>query len=332
MARTIGLFQLASKSPARRGLRILCYHGISLDDEHLWEPMLFMRKETFRSRVELIRKYGFPVLGLEEAVNALSNGSFPDNSVVITIDDGFEATFSEALPLLRESGFPATVYVTSYHVEKATPVFELIVRYMQWKIGDGAFVDLKQLGITTEPIVSRFDSAVVEAIIDFGKSQSTEDERVALTKKIASQLEFDLTSIGQSGAFRLASPRQIIEAATLGTDVQLHTRRHKFPPDETQAKAEITENRRDLEPLVGKQLEHFCYPSGIWSFEVIPWLESLGVRSATTCDPGFNYFGSNPLTLRRFLDSDAISNIEFEAEISGFAEVLRRLRLTLGSY
>jgi len=47
------------------------------------------------------------------------------------------------------------------------------------------------------------------------------------------------------------------------------------------------------------------------------------VESATTCDPGMNRRGDSPFTLRRFLEAARTSQLEFEAELSGFSELLR---------
>jgi peptidoglycan/xylan/chitin deacetylase (PgdA/CDA1 family) len=285
-----------------------------------------MSLETFRRRLDAIVKFGFPVLDLGVAVEGMKNGSLPENSVVITIDDGFWATFDQALPALRTLNMPATVYVTSYHVEKATPVFELVVRYMQWKSGEGSIVDPAQLGMSEQASHARLDSDLLEKVVQFGKSLPSEAGRVSLTERLAEQLNFDLDGLRESRALNLASKEQIAEASQLGTDIQLHTRRHRFPENEALAKAEIIDNRDDLEPIVGKGLRHFCYPSGVWSRKVLPWLESEGIVTATTCDTGFNYRDSNPLALKRILDSESWSNLEFEAELSGFVEIFRYLK------
>ena len=84
---------------------------------------------------------------------------------------------------------------------------------------------------------------------------------------------------------------------------------------------EIQQNREFLEALVGKKLQHLCYPSGVWSKQPWSWLDSLGIISATTCDPGLNYSQTPHLGLYRFLDADSISQIEFEAELTGFSEL-----------
>jgi hypothetical protein len=107
----------------------------------------------------------------------------------------------------------------------------------------------------------------------------------------------------------------------------LHTHRHRFPTDETQAKRELEDNRAVLQPLVcGKPLIHFCYPSGRWSEQHFALLSDAGIASATTCDAGLNYPTTHHLALRRFLDNEYVSQIEFEAEMCGFLDILRRLR------
>src|SRR4029453_15669980 len=102
--------------------------------------------------------------------------------------------------------------------------------------------------------------------------------------------------------------------------------RPRFRVPGGRAPRELRDNRAVLEPLVGRALRHFCYPSGYFRPAHLPWLEEAQVESATTCDPGMNRRGDSPLTLRRFLDSAETSQIEFEAELSGFSELLRRGR------
>ena len=111
-----------------------------------------------------------------------------------------------------------------------------------------------------------------------------------------------------------------------GVDIQLHTHRHHLPLDEMRAKKEILDNKTVLEPLVGKQLQHLCYPSGVWSQELWPWLTNVGIQSAMTCEAGLNYPETPKLGLKRFLDGEYITQIEFEAELAGYSELLRHMR------
>jgi hypothetical protein len=92
------------------------------------------------------------------------------------------------------------------------------------------------------------------------------------------------------------------------------------------AMRELRDNENALERITGRRCVHFCYPSGLWSEKHWPWLQESGVQTAVTCEPGLNNFATPRYALRRFLDGEDISQIEFEAEIFGFAEVLRSVR------
>src|SRR4051812_12094519 len=83
-----GLFDVARKLTAGR-LRILCFHGFSLGDEHRFSPGVFMRGDVVRDRIEWLLRNGFPILGLQEALDGLSRGTLPPCSTVVTFDDGF---------------------------------------------------------------------------------------------------------------------------------------------------------------------------------------------------------------------------------------------------
>jgi hypothetical protein len=63
--KVLGLFDLFGKSAWRQNkLLILAYHGVSLEDEHLWNSSLFVPAEFLRRRFEIIKNYGCRVLPL----------------------------------------------------------------------------------------------------------------------------------------------------------------------------------------------------------------------------------------------------------------------------
>ena len=93
-----------------------------------------------------------------------------------------------------------------------------------------------------------------------------------------------------------------------------------------QVRDEILKNKQAIKPLVRHALEHLCYPSGLYTPSQWPWLEKLGIKSATTCKSGLNEKRTCPLELRRFLDGENIEHIVFEAELFGVLEIARKLR------
>ena len=130
--RSLGLFHIMGWATRHR-LRILCYHGFSLSDEAAFRPKLFISAERFERRLQSLQRYRMRVIPLDEAIDRLYARSLPDRSTVITIDDGFHSFYELAVPCLKRHGFPAIVYVTTYYVHKAAPIFRLVVQYMFWK-------------------------------------------------------------------------------------------------------------------------------------------------------------------------------------------------------
>jgi len=328
-ARAIGLFAL-SRSWTRHSLRIVCWHGTSLGEEETRFPGLFLSPDLLERRLLALHRY--PVLPLDEAVRGLAEGTLPPASVVLTFDDGFFGTLRHAWPALRRHGFPATLYVTSYHVEKRTPVFRLLVQWV-FRSTRAPLLDLSALGLGMVGTLRLEPGAACDAamwrIIRHAEQHLDEPERQALADRLGMLLGVDLAPVRAGRWLSLADPEELASAARQGLDLQLHTHRHRFPLDRPLALRELRDNRAVLEPLVGRPLRHFCYPSGYARPAHLPWLAEAGVVSATTGEAGLNPPGHSRYTLRRFLDGSAVSQLEFEAELSGFTDLLRRLRRSL---
>src|SRR5512141_1627927 len=82
-------------------LLVLCWHGVSNEDEHLWRSGLYIAPQLFRRRLEILAELGCSVLSLEDALAMLWAGDLPPRSVVITFDDGFHDFAAHAVPILK---------------------------------------------------------------------------------------------------------------------------------------------------------------------------------------------------------------------------------------
>ena len=327
-ARTLGLFRLA-RYLTRRRLRILAYHGLALGDEAQFRAKLFITPKTFEGRLALLQRCGYRVVTLDRAVDDLQRHQITADAVVITIDDGYASTLSVAAPLLKARGFPATVYLTSYHMQTQTPVFDLLIAYLVWKarlpsarLSWPAGAPALELDLSS----SAARELTVTKLADFGHGLPTEAERLALGRALALALALDFDAVIAVEAFRLMKPAEARQLGALGIDIGLHTHRHRFPPGDLAAcRREIDDNRHYLVREVGVAPKHFCYPSGVYDEGQWPVLAEAGLASATTCDTGLVRLGDPRFGLRRFLDGEMVSEIEFEAELSGFADLLRGL-------
>jgi peptidoglycan/xylan/chitin deacetylase (PgdA/CDA1 family) len=115
-----------------RRLMILCYHGVSLADEHEWNPTLYISPRTLTRRLDALRRLGCTVLSLTEAVDRLYAETLPQRAVVLTFDDGYYDFKARALPLLEERRYPATVYVTTEQWTGDTTIDHLRTSYLSW--------------------------------------------------------------------------------------------------------------------------------------------------------------------------------------------------------
>jgi peptidoglycan/xylan/chitin deacetylase (PgdA/CDA1 family) len=331
LSKWTGLFALASRKTGHL-LRILCYHGFSIEDEDGFRPRLFMRPSTFRQRLEYLSRKPFPILSLDEALDRLTDGTLPPRATVITVDDGFVSFYWHALPLLSKFSFPATLYVATSDFLRGQPIFRLVVQYMFWKtrVNSLRLDDFFQATKDQPASVLRRDFArVMWNLVQYGDSLETDAQRTALIVELGRRLELDYQAIRSKRLFCLMNSDELSDLPKYNIDVQLHTHNHRFPDDPDLAQAEIQKNIAVLAPYASKPLRHFCYPSGIWSEKQWPILAGAGIRSAMTCEPGLNSSLTRPFAMTRFLDGEDVRQVEFEAEMQGYSELLRRTRGSL---
>lgn len=328
VAKFLGLFRL-TRHLFRDRLLILCYRGFELADEAAFMPGLFMRQETFARRLRILADGGYNVLPLADALPRLAAGTLPPNSICLTIDDGFYSVYLKAEPLLRQHIFPATLYISTYYQQQGTPVYRLVVQYMFWKTPhEEIFIEPGQWGLTghydlRDPSTK---AALVQYLIQYGEDQCDELERQDLCQELGALLGVDYLELVANRRLSLLTTTEVQQLYQAGLDIQLHTRRHKTcGVNKQEVVEEVIESARDLYKILPKTYPHFCYPSGEWLPHHPQLLATLGVASATTCDTGMNTASTNRLALYRVLDSEANSDIRFEAEISGFKELLRIL-------
>ena len=73
-----------------------------------------MTPAAFAAQMQFLAKNGYHVLPLARIDEFLAGRTpLPKKSVVITIDDGYRSTFDIAFPILKQHGFPATVFLYS---------------------------------------------------------------------------------------------------------------------------------------------------------------------------------------------------------------------------
>src|SRR5437016_8942412 len=81
------------------GATILCYHIVQSPQD----PRMEISREAFRQQMRYLAMTGYTVIPLRDLYDYASRkrGSLPQNSVVITIDDGWRSTYTEVFPEMK---------------------------------------------------------------------------------------------------------------------------------------------------------------------------------------------------------------------------------------
>ena len=323
-----GVLSLAHGSAWRRKrLLILAYHGISLSDEHLWSGSQFMAADVFRGRLQTLKDLNCAVLQLGEAVERLKNGTLPERAVALTFDDGLYDFHRMAFPLIREFGFPVTLYLTTFYTEYNRPVFDLMCGYLLWK-GRGRTLDLKALTGSGPRLDLGGEAARTtarDALFAYARARKMKaEDKDALLAELAAKLEIDYAALLAARIMHNLTVAEVAELSRGGVDVQLHTHRHRVPLERALFLREIEDNRESIRKMTGKGSTHFCYPSGVYDPTLLPWLKEAGVVTATTCDHGLAERRNDPLLLPRLIDVTGLSAVEFEGLVTGVSFALPR--------
>lgn len=326
-----GLSRMVGRSPWRRArLHILCYHGVSLRDEHEWNPQLYVSPATLAARFDVLRRTGCQVLPLGEAIERLYRGALPERAVALTFDDGYFDFKEKAYPLLRQHGFPATVYLTTQRCDHNRPIVNLMLAYVLWMkrhtVLDGRGLPGLREGLW--PLHTEEQRAVVWERVGANAKQLKLSPTVKddIVRQISGRLGVSYEALAGERFLTVMNPSEVAEMSACGVDIQLHTHRHRTPEEPDLFLNEIRRNRERIEAMTGIRPVHFCYPSGAYRLSYLPLLRSEGVISATTCERGMGTAGVNPLLMPRFVDTDDTGAAEFKGWLLGAGEWMPRRR------
>lgn len=332
LAKALGLFALCRRLSAEK-LRILCYHGGCIGDEREYNPKLFCSAATLARRMDWLQRKGFHLVTLEEAASSAATTRRAPLTTTITFDDGWYSTASELIPVLAKRNIPSTLYLCTSHYLEGWAIPAVTVRYLLWKakphpvqltgLGDGVDGDYD---LSTPALRERAAQKLVAALEPRLRTRDTWHETLAA---LAAALKIPQGTLAlETRRFEYVRADELLALPAQGCTIELHGHVHRYPlGDPTALESDLTQNRDTIIAAGLPAPRHYCYPSGDFDAAASPVLRKLGVRTATTCLPGWvgKANGEQMHYLPRFLDGENISMLEFEAEMSGFSELLRKL-------
>lgn len=119
---------------------ILMYHYISVPPRNAGPVRrdLSVTPEKFEAQLAYLAENGYTVISLDELVYSLAGLTpLPEKPAVITLDDGYADSYTNAFPLLQKHGFNATVSVVTRPLDVGDP------DYLSWD----NVIEMHQAGI-----------------------------------------------------------------------------------------------------------------------------------------------------------------------------------------
>lgn len=102
----------SGERPSLPGLRILFYHRVSDDRDDLAVP-----PRRFKEQMDCLYEEGYSALDIGETYRLLAAGALPPRTIALSFDDGYRDVAEQALPVLAQHQFRATVFVVSGAVD-----------------------------------------------------------------------------------------------------------------------------------------------------------------------------------------------------------------------
>jgi peptidoglycan/xylan/chitin deacetylase (PgdA/CDA1 family) len=128
-------FPAAKIAGPKAGTRvpILMYHSISENLFGKSHPyyQINTAPQIFVEQMRSLRRMGYRTLTPGEIVEGFQRGADLAKAFVITFDDGYRDFVKEALPVLKECGFTATIYLATSRIQDAPATFDG-AEYLTW--------------------------------------------------------------------------------------------------------------------------------------------------------------------------------------------------------
>jgi peptidoglycan/xylan/chitin deacetylase (PgdA/CDA1 family) len=313
-----GLVGLVRRLLPRKGAIILYGHRVTADREGFFSgipPAVFERQIRYLSQ-----SYHF--VTLSSLVASIYGGRpVQPNSIVLTLDDGFGDNYTNAFPILRKYGVPATIFLCVNSIERGELPWSQRLGYIlqhteRERVSLGPPVNCSFSLLTAEDRWKAY--GVLEELC---KSLSLPDLERFITR-LGKECTVDLP------LDRMLTWEQILEMRQHDIEFGSHTLSHphmaSLPPE--QAYKEMAESKRIMEQRLGEPIHHFAFPAGSYTTELIEMARRVGYTSLfiRSTYQYVNTHTTDPFALRRLALPD-VPVPAMATETVGIFDLMRRL-------
>lgn len=244
----------------------------------------------------------FNVLPLDQAVRRWTEGSLPARAAAITFDDGYADNLTEAVPVLRRHGLPATFFITTGYLDGGRMWNDTVAESL--RRCRHAELDLEDLGLGRHALADwparRRAMAQLLGRIKYLPQAERQQVVDTIARRTGATLPDDL----------MLSTPQLRALRDAGMQIGAHTLTHPILARQTPdaAREEIAGGKLRLEALLQQPVTLFAYPNGVPGRDFLPMhaamVREAGYEAAVTTAAGAANARSDRFQLPRFTPWD----------------------------
>jgi peptidoglycan/xylan/chitin deacetylase (PgdA/CDA1 family) len=292
--RATGLHRLAGMATRGQGAALMLHHV------RPWNPptpgftpnrLLEITPEFLDEALVLVRRMGFDIVTLEEALSRLVEGGGRP-FVTLTFDDGYRDTVAFALPILERHEAPFTVYVATGFADRTGAMWWLeleegLRRAQSVEIVDDAL----SLSLATR---SPREKAEAFERIYWALRAGPETRLLRIVSALAAKHGVDGAALVDALCMDWPEIASLARhpLATIGAHSISHKMLAKWPIEV--ARNEIFGSKQRIEQMLGMPVHHFAYPVGDPTSagpREFALAQEFGFASAVTTRPGMIFSG-----------------------------------------
>jgi peptidoglycan/xylan/chitin deacetylase (PgdA/CDA1 family) len=281
------------------------YHRVAEIQSDPWS--LCVTPQHFAEHLEVLPKFG-RLMQFQQFGRVLQEGEFPNQSIVITFDDGYADNLYNARPLLERYDLPATVLLTTgclggqreFWWDELEQLFlqsDILPDFLelsidgclyQWQVGDKAqnsrhalYYSIWQL---LQPLPADKQRKVLEELVSWAdaRPQNRPTHRLLSIEEVVALAQGDLVEIG---AHTVTHPVLSMQPAAV-------------------QQAEIQQSKERCEDILGRPVVTFSYPFGRFAMETVSIVREAGFVGACTVEAEIVRRNTNHFQLPRMMVFD----------------------------
>ena len=291
-------------------VHVFCFHRVVPDFQTAAAraiPALCISTTTFDAQLDYLASR-MDIVDLPRALEILAGQRRARrDAAVLTFDDGYRDTYTQAFPRLRRRGLPAVVFVPTGYVgtEKRLPHDRLYAALR---------VAAAQPPAPAQPFAQRWAEIARRSGAPLAVETAARTLAAGRVEELVEALE---------AAYGPGEPpdpdglpldwKMCAEMAAAGIEIGTHTVSHAPLGHEPPAslRHELAESKAAIERALRRPARFLAYPNGVYSDEVVRMCHQLGFRAALTTCARPNRVGADPMRLGR--------KVLWEAHGRGFA-------------